>query len=45
MSDNRGWFYHRVHQWGHEYNANRKDEGKTPIESWGVYKTYSPQKD
>ena len=44
MSDNRGWFNHRVHEKGHEYNASRKEEGKSGIETWGVYKSYSPKK-
>jgi hypothetical protein len=33
-----------VHQHGHEYNAARKEEGKSGVETWGVYKTVSPKK-
>jgi hypothetical protein len=44
MSDNRGWLNHRVHQQGHEYNATRKEEGKSGVETWGVYRSYSPNK-
>ena len=44
MSDNRGWLNHRIHQWGHEYNAGRKENKKSAVETWGVYKSYSPKK-
>ena len=42
--DDRSWFTHKVHQWGHEYNASRKKNGKPGIEELGLYKSYSPEK-
>ena len=40
----RSWFTHKVHQWGHEYNARRKENGKPGIEESGLYKSHSPEK-
>lgn len=42
--DNRGWLTHKVHQWGHELNSKLKSEGKSGIETWGIYRSYSPKK-
>ena len=42
--DDRSWFTHKVHQWGHEYNASRKENGKPGIEELGWYKSHSPEK-
>ena len=44
MSDNRSWVTHKIHQWGHEYNASRKEKGKSGIEESGWYKSHSPEK-
>ena len=42
--DDRNWFTHKIHQWGHEYNSSRKKEGKSGIETWSIYKSKSPKK-
>jgi hypothetical protein len=42
--DNRGWVSHKVHQWGHEYNAYRKENGQCGIETTKVYRATSPKK-
>lgn len=42
--DDRSWFTHKIHEYGHRINAYRKREGKTPIESQGWYRVKSPKK-
>jgi len=42
-NDNRSWITHKVHQWGHEYNASRKESGKSGIETSGIYRSVSPK--
>ena len=42
--DNRGWVTHKIHEYGHDYNYNRKENGKQGIETTGIYRTVSPGK-
>lgn len=42
--DDRGWFEHKIHQWGHQYNARRKEKGLLGIEEMELYKIKSPKK-
>lgn len=44
MSDNRSYFTHKIHQWGHEYNAYMKRHGYCGIETTKIYKSKSPKK-
>ena len=42
--DDRSWLTHKIHQWGHEYNASRKEMGLCGIEEMELYKIKSPKK-
>lgn len=42
--DDRSWLIHKIHQWGHEYNAIRKEIGFCGIEEMELYKIKSPKK-